>query len=124
MPEDEKAETPGESVEIIKKIVSRRIMDLEACGNNLIVIPDDAEKMSKGGIVIPDASEEAVEFGFVISEGPDCKGSWKGKYIWYGRWLGSKAQLDGQEIRVFDEENGCPLAIASTHKRIQLICSE
>ncbi len=116
---DEKEAIPP-GMKIIRKYVSQRILDLQAVGNRIIVLPDTPETMSQGGIHIPQKSEEAVEFGWVISEGPDCTNKWVGKYIWYGRWLGAKAELDGLELRVFDEDENYPLAVVQTNKILRL----
>jgi chaperonin GroES len=85
----------------------RIVMDkLAPLGNNVIVKPESAEQVSKGGLFIPDTAKEKPQEGEVIAIGPGKRNK-SGALLPMEVKAGDKviyAKYGGSEIKIGDEK--------------------
>lgn len=76
-------------------------------GDRVLVLPDPAEEVSKGGIIIPDTAKEKPRRGKVIYVGPGTKDDpttlKPGDIILYGKYSGTDYSHEGIEYLIMRE---------------------
>ncbi len=74
----------------------------------------DSDTKSAGGIIIPDTAQEKPMEGKVIAVGPGVRGEdgkmqkldvKKGDRILFGKWSGTEAKIDGDELLIMKESD-------------------
>jgi len=68
----------------------------EAIQDRLIVFPDPAEEITKGGIIIPDTVKEKPKKGTVVLVGPDAEahGFKPGDVVQYGKFSAQEVPIE------------------------------
>ena len=88
-------------------------MNLVPLNDKLIVEPNEAKAISKGGIHLPENSKEAPLNGKVLAVGLGRYDNGNrvtirvnvGEVVWYGRYAGTKIERDGQTYLVLSEND-------------------
>jgi chaperonin GroES len=80
--------------------------------NNVLVLPVEAEKVTKGGIYIPDTAKEKPTKGKVIAVGPGIKDEpmelKEGDVILFGKYSGTELTHEGVDyIRIRQNDAFC-----------------
>ena len=85
---------------------------LRPLDDNVIVMPAEAETVTKGGIVLPDSAKEKPLNGEVVAVGPGrtlksgvhVEPSVKvGDVVMFGRYNGSDVKVDGSDFKILRE---------------------
>src|SRR5882757_4200361 len=68
--------------------------------DRVLILPCEAETITKGGIIVPDTAKEKPQRGVVVKVGP---GKWEepmevkvGEVVLYGKYAGSEVDFDGK----------------------------
>ena len=82
--------------------------------DNVLVLPFEAEEMTKGGIIIPDIAKEKQTRGTVVAVGPGIKDEpmvlKEGDVILYGKYSGTELTHEGKDyIRIKQSDAFCIL---------------
>jgi len=94
--------------EIMAKMKFRPLHD------RVVVKRIDAEAKSKGGIIIPDTAQEKPQEGEIVAVGPGGRdengklipiGVKSGDRVLFGKWSGTEAKLDGDELLIMKESD-------------------
>lgn len=92
-------------------------MYLEPLHDNVVIQPNNEEKMSAGGIVIPDNAQEKMTRGVVLAVGPGrrkLEGNLDtlipttlkvGAEVLYGKYTGQEVEIDGKKLLVTAESD-------------------
>lgn len=78
-------------------------MNLIPINGKILVKPDEAEKISKGGIHIPDTAKDKPVMGTVVAAAVDTGNIEKGDRVLYGKYAGTKVELDDKELIIMKE---------------------
>lgn len=79
--------------------------------DRVIVVPDEAERMSKGGIVIPDIAKEKPAKGTIVAVGPGRTFEngllvplqfTVGQKVMFRRYGGSDFEVEGKTYRILE----------------------
>ncbi len=83
--------------------------------DRVIVKPNAAETITKGGIIIPDTAQEKPQQGTVVAVGPgkyaDSTGTLipmtttVGDEVYYGKYAGTEITLDGEIYMIMRESD-------------------
>ena len=72
------------------------------------------EEKTAGGIIIPDTAQEKPSEGKIVAVGPGARGKngtfvpmevKVGDQILFGKWSGTEATIDGQELLIMQESD-------------------
>jgi chaperonin GroES len=82
--------------------------------DNVLILPFEAEEVTKGGIIIPDTAKEKPTKGTVISVGPGKKDEpmevKEGDVVLYGKYGGTELTYDGKDyVRLKQNDIFCIL---------------
>ena len=80
-------------------------MSIRPLADNIIALRIDPETITGGGILIPDSAQTKELICSVMAIGPDVASVTIGEDILVGKYLGTEATIDGQEILVIAEED-------------------
>lgn len=71
--------------------------------DRVLILPDSAEEVTKGGIIIPTEAQEKNAFGTVVGVGPEVEELEEGDRVLYGIWAGQEISPEecGQERPCF-----------------------
>jgi chaperonin GroES len=89
------------------------IFKVHATKDRIIVLPRDAEEVSKGGIIIPDTAKEKPNIGKVVNHGPGMYDNGilvpieakTGDEIIYGKWAGTPVAVDGVDYLIMRQDD-------------------
>ena len=101
-----------------KEVTNEKAKLPEPTGWRLIVLPFKMDERTKGGIIMNETTLEkqqvASQCGNVLAMGPQCytdkerypEGPWckVGDWVIFARYAGSRIQIEGGEIRLFNED--------------------
>ena len=75
--------------------------------DNVLILPDEAEEVTKGGIIIPTTAKERPTKGKVIAVGPGIKDEpmelKEGDVVLYSKYGGTEITHDGVEYKLMHQ---------------------
>ncbi|PKK84023.1 MAG: co-chaperone GroES [candidate division Zixibacteria bacterium HGW-Zixibacteria-1] len=88
-------------------------MNVKPLADRVLVKPNEATEVKKGGIIIPDTAKEKPQEGTIIEVGPgrteDGKiipiAVKKGDRVLYGKYSGTEISIEGQELLFIRESD-------------------
>src|ERR1700731_1311886 len=89
-------------------------MEFRPLHDRVVVRRLNAEEKTSGGIIIPDTAKEKPMEGEVIAVGPGARNEAgqivaldvkAGDRILFGKWSGTEAKLDGEELLIMKESD-------------------
>lgn len=78
-------------------------MKLVLINKKILVKPDEAEKVTPGGIHIPDTARDKSVLGTIVEAADDCEELEKGDRVMYGKYAGTKVEIEGEELIIMKE---------------------
>lgn len=81
--------------------------------DKLLIKPDPAEEVSKGGILLPDNDEKPCK-GVVVAAGEGYRNEdgqilpmdvKVGDHVVFGKYIGTEVEIDGEKFLIIEEEN-------------------
>lgn len=82
-------------------------LTIKPLADRVIIKPDTAEKISKGGIIIPTTAQEKPQRGTVLAVGPGKKDEPMtvavGDIILHGKYSGTELEIEGEKVLVMRE---------------------
>ena len=74
-------------------------------GERVLILPDPAENVSKGGIVIPANAQARTCWGTVIAYGNNVNSlvAYRGRHVFYEKYAGTPVEIDGKEYLIVKE---------------------
>lgn len=77
--------------------------------DNVLVLPSEAEEVTKGGIIIPDTAKEKPTKGKVVAVGPGKKDEEmslkEGDFIFYSKYSGTELTVDNVDYILLKQDN-------------------
>jgi chaperonin GroES len=80
-------------------------MSIRPLHNYIVVEPDEAKEVSKGGILIPEQSLDKPQRGTVLDVGPDVDSVTCGDYILYAKGVGMEFEENSLNFLLMKEED-------------------
>lgn len=79
-------------------------MSFRPLGDRIFVRPQIQEEKTQGGLFIPTNIREEQQYAPVLAVGPDVKQPVAvGDTVLFGKYAGSKIEIDGQEVIILRE---------------------
>ncbi|HMG14029.1 MAG TPA: co-chaperone GroES [Saprospiraceae bacterium] len=82
---------------------------MKPINDRVLIQPDPAEEITKGGIIIPDTAKEKPQRGQVVAVGPgkdDNKMTVKkGDVVLYGKYAGQELKIEGKDYLIMREDD-------------------
>ena len=82
---------------------------IKPLADRVLVLPAEAETVTKGGIIIPDTAKEKPQKGTVVAAGPGKKDEpvtvKVGDSVLYGKYAGTEISVDGKEYLIMRESD-------------------
>ncbi len=84
-------------------------LTIRPLADRVMVLPAQAETMTKGGIIIPDTAKEKPQKGTIVAAGPGKKDEpvtvKVGDSVLYGKYAGTEINIDGVEYLIMRESD-------------------
>lgn len=71
----------------------------------IIVQPDEAESVTKGGLIIPDSVKEKPQRGTIISVGGKTEEVKEMNKVLYKKFSGTEIEVDGKKYLIMSEND-------------------
>ena len=86
---------------------------IKPLADRVVVKPEAAEEMTKGGLIIPDTAKEKPQKGTVVAVGPGRVENGtkidmtvqEGDTVLYGKYAGTEITLDGDDVMIMRESD-------------------
>ena len=79
--------------------------NLRPLAKNVLVRPTKPPEKSQGGIIVPNIMNSTIFRGTVLEVSPDVKSVKRGEDVVFQPHSGTVLTVDGEELRMIDEEN-------------------
>jgi len=80
-------------------------MNIQLLENSLLIVRDEANKISEGGLFIPETAQKIRNTGKVVAIGLDTDKKFDGKRVLFDPTAGSYFEVDGLEcIRMYEPD--------------------
>lgn len=84
-------------------------LTIKPLADRVLVLPAEAETVTKGGIIIPDTAKEKPQKGTIVAAGPGKKDEpvtvKVGDSVLYGKYAGTEISVDGKEYLIMRESD-------------------